>query len=85
MIRCLIIEDNDQDALDIKQKAELCFNNLAADHFIKVTSDPGEILDNPLSYDFVFLDIELGQFENGIELGKNIKEQGYSHYHYFCL
>lgn len=74
MVACLIIDDDKEDAEDIKQKVELCFNNLVIDHSIKVTSNPKHILDNPFSYDFIFLDIELGQVENGIELGKKIKE-----------
>lgn len=74
MIHCLIIDDNKGDMQDIKQKAELCFNNLAIDHSIQVTSDPKDLLENPFYYDFVFLDMELNQLENGIELGKKIKE-----------
>lgn len=74
MLHCIIIDDNRSDAQDIKEKSELCFNNLAIDYTFKVTSDPKDILDNPFSYDFVFLDIELNQLENGIELGKKIKE-----------
>lgn len=74
MINCLIIDDDKKDAQDTKQKVELCFNNLAIDHSIKVSSDPKDILENPFLYDFVFLDIELNESENGIELGKKIKE-----------
>ena len=74
MIRCLVIDDNQKDAQDIRQNAEACFNALAIDYSIKITSDQKDILEHPFSYDFVFLDIELGLAENGIELGRKIKE-----------
>ena len=74
MIRCLVIDDNDRDALDTKHRIETCFNKLAIDSSVTTTSDPKDILDHPFNYDFVFLDIELNQAENGIEFGKKIKE-----------
>ena len=74
MIRCLVIDDNDRDALDTKHRIETCFNKLAIDSSVTTTSDSKDILDHPFNYDFVFLDIELNQAENGIELGKKIKE-----------
>lgn len=74
MIHCLIIDDDENDAKDIQRKAEICFDNLAIDSSFKSTSNPKTILENPFSYDFVFLDIELGQAKNGIELGRKIKE-----------
>lgn len=74
MIRCLIIDGNKKDALDTNERVKTYFNKLAIDYSMKITADPNDLLDHPFNYDFVFLEIELNQAKNGIEVGKKIKE-----------
>ncbi|MGM9947020.1 LytR/AlgR family response regulator transcription factor [Floccifex sp.] len=70
----LICEDNPLDVFRLKTLLESVLQEMKFDYCIDVCSNRKDLFSNILKYDFLFLDIELGN-DNGIELGIQIKEK----------
>ena len=72
-MKILIFDDNKRDREHLTNCLKTFFKNKDISYQITICQNKNELLNDIDSYDFLFLDIELGQ-ENGIDLGLELQK-----------
>lgn len=73
-VNILILENIKKDREILRNRIECFFSHYEIDISIDIEQDPDKVLDKILKYDFLFLDIELGE-HNGLDIGMKVKNK----------
>ena len=73
-VNVLVLENIKKDCEILQKRIKYFFSHYEIDVSIDVEQDPNKVLDKILKYDFLFLDIELGE-HNGLDIGMKVKNK----------